>query len=461
MMVSRRSNQVTRRDFLRLSAVASGIGILAACAPAAAPATTSTESEAAEVPAAAKVALIFTGWNAQEWYDPVVQEFVKENPDIEASYRMLSNYKEQITLFAAGEQTDVLVTRDDDRAGFAEAGFIRTIQDEEGVQALVDDMYPGNLAAMGSEGDLYGLPYYTDFHTIMYNSSLLSQAGFDAPPATLAELADVCVEIKNQGISEYPLGMWINQEENFKEIMYSLVYGSQGEWVDDNWDTICEEPGSVVEQIIDWTTAAINDLQIMDRANLEMADADVDLIFQNGGSVFQSANRYDLRRFNDPEQTPAAVAGERVFRPMLMPGFEGAGLGAVTWTRQYTINTNTADQEAAFRLQYFAGGKNAEGDYWAAKQWHDRFGLGFAYKSLATDAQIVEAENAWGDPELFAAQKETAVPRKGLSAAWYSEWDNFMQSEWHKAMLGQIPASEATKAMADKWTELRTSYESS
>jgi ABC-type glycerol-3-phosphate transport system substrate-binding protein len=456
--VYRRSQLVTRRDFLRLSAVASGIGLLAACTPAAVPATTSTEAESAEAPAAAKPSLIFTGWNAQEWYDPVVQEFMNENPDIDASYRMLSDYKEQITLFAAGEQTDVLVTRDDDRAGFVEAGFIRTIQDEEGVQELVDDMYPGNLAAMGAEGDLHGLPYYTDFHTLMYNYNLLTQAGYDAPPATLAELADMCVDIKAQGISEYPLGLWINQEQNFKEIMYSLVYGSKGEWVDENWDPICDEPGSVVEQIVEWTRAAINDLEIMDSANLEMADADVDLIFQNGDSVFQSANRYDLRRFNDPEQTSIAVAGERVVRPMLMPGFEGAGLGAVTWTRQYTINTNAVDQEAAFRLQYFAGGTNAEGNYWTAKQWHSRFGLGFAYQSLATDPEIVDAENTWGDPELFAQQKETAVPRLGLSAAWYSEWDNFMQAEWHKAMLGQIPASEATKAMADKWTELRTSY---
>jgi multiple sugar transport system substrate-binding protein len=443
---------------LRFSAIASGIGLLTACAPAAAPATTSTEAESSEAPAAAKPSLIFTGWNAVEWYDPVIQEFVKENPDIDASYRMLSDYKQQITLLAAGEQCDVLVTRDDDRAGFASAGFIRTIQDEEGVQELVDDMYPGNLAAMGSEGDLYGLPNYTDFHTLMYNSKLLEQAGFDAPPETLSELADMCVEIKNQGISEYPIGLWINQESNFKEIMYSLVYGSQGEWVDDNWDPICDKPGSVVEEVINWMAAAINDLQIMDRANLEMADADVDLIFQNGNSVFQSANRYDLRRFNDPEQTPAAVAGEKVFKAMLMPGFEGAGLGAVTWTRQYTVNATAADPEAAFRLQYFAGGKNAEGEYWTAKQWHSRFGLGFAYKSLANDPDSIEGENSWGDPELFAQQKATAVPRKGLDAAWYSEWDNFMQAEWHKALLGQTTTQEATKAMADKWNELRTSY---
>ena len=459
--MSRRTHKVTRREFLRLSAVASSIGLLTACAPASAPTTTSTQSESAAAPDAAKPQLIFTGWNQVEWYDPVIQEFMKENPDIDASYRMLSDYKQQITLLAAGEQCDVIVTRDDDRAGFASAGFIRPVGEEEGVQELVEDMYPGNLAAMGSEGDLFGLPYYTDFHTLMYNSVLLEQAGFDAPPATLAVLAVMCVEIKSQGISDYPLGMWLYQESTFKEPMYSLVYGSEGEWVDDNWEPVCDQPGSVVEEIIAWTVTAINDLEIMARANLEMTDEDVMEIFRTGGSVFQSANRYDLRALNDPEQTAQAVAGEKVYKAMLMPGFEGAGLGAVTWTRQYTVNATAADQEAAFRLQYFAGGKNNAGEYWTAKQWHERFGLGFAYQSLATDPDIVAGENAWGDPELFAAQKATAVPRKGVDAAWYSEWDNFMQAEWHKAMLGEIAPSDATKAMADKWRELRTSYESS
>lgn len=456
--MSRRSHLVTRRDFLRLSAVATGVGLLAACAPAASPSSTSSQAESADSPAAATPSLIFTGWNAVEWFDPVIQEFKKENPDIDASYRMLSDYKQQITLLAAGEQCDVIVTRDDDRAGFASAGFIRPIQDEEGVQALVDDMYPGNLAAMGSEGDLHGLPYYTDFHTLMYNSNLLSQAGFDEPPKTLAELAEVCVEIKRQGISEYPLSFWMVQESNFKEIMYSLVYGSKGDWINDSWDPICQEPDSIVEQIVAWTATAMNELEIIDRAILEMSDGDVTLMFQNGETVFHGSNRYDLRTLNDPEQTPAAVAGEKVFRAMLMPGFEGAGQGVVTWTRQYTINANAIDQEAAFRLQYFAGGKNAAGEYWTPKQWHQRFGLGFAYMSMATDPDVVEGENSWGDPELFAEQKATAVARKGLEAPWYSEWDNFMQAEWHKAMLGQIPASEATKNMADKWNELRASY---
>jgi len=436
--------------------------LLTACVAPTAPATSSqggasTGSTAAgTTPAAATTGLIFVGWNDQAWYDPVVQQFVKENPDAEASYRMLSNYKDEITLLAAGEQCDVLVTRDDDRAGFVQAGFIRSIQDEEGVQALADDMYPGNLSAMVTDGKQYGLPYYTDFHTFMYNNDLLTKAGFDKPPATLSELTDMSVEIKKQGIAEYPLAMWINQEQNFKEIMYSLVYGSSGDWFDDTLTPICDKPDSVVQQIIDWMADAINNKKIMDKANLEMDDStEVDLLFQNGKTVFQGLNRYDLRRLNDPTQTPVAREGERVFRPMLMPGFEGAGKGVVTWTRQYTVNAKAVDQDKAFRLQYFAGGKNKEGIYWTAKQWFDRFGLGFAYKSLATDPDIVKGESAWGDPELFAQQKATAKPRKGLDAAWYSEWDNDMQAEWHKALLGQSTSSEATKAMADKWNELK------
>ncbi|MCB0108613.1 MAG: extracellular solute-binding protein [Caldilineaceae bacterium] len=449
---------LSRRSFLQGIGLSSGALLLAACAaPAAAP---GAEGEEASAPSSEKPFLLWTGWNALEWYSPVAEEFMKENPDVEVEYRQLSDYKQQITLLAAGEQTDVIVTRDDDKAGFASAGFIRPVDDELGVSELKDDMFEGNIQAMTYEGNLYGLPYYTDFHTIMYNDALMNQAGFTEPPKNLSELTDMAMEMKNQGIADYPLRMWINQESNFKEIMYALVYASGGEWVDDNWEPICQEADSIVEQVLVWMHDAVQTAQIMDPANLEMADADVTEMFQNGLSVFQGMNRYDLRTLNDPQQTAQAVEGERVFKAMLMPGLEGPG-GTIAWTRQYTINATSASQEAAARLQYFAGGKNAASEYWTAKQWHERFGLGFAYKSLGEDPDIIAGENSWGDPALFAQQKETAYSRKGVNAAWYSEWDNFMQAEWHKAILGQIAPSEATQNMADKWNELRSSFENS
>ncbi|MBV7327950.1 substrate-binding domain-containing protein [Chloroflexi bacterium TSY] len=456
--MSLNTRKLTRRNFLKATAASTGLIALAACAPQAG-APTAGDSGAAS-PAEETPQLLFTGWNSLEFYDPVVQEFMQENPDVEVEYRQLSDYKQQTTLLVAGEQTDVIVTRDDDKAGFAAAGFIRSIDEEIGVPELVEDMFDGNRKAMTYEGELYGLPYYTDFHTIMYNTRLLEELGFSEPPESLGDLKDICLAMKDEGISDYPLRMWLYQESNFKEPMYSLVYASGGEWVDENWDPICQKPDSVVEQILAWMQDAVQTWEIMDPANLEMTDADVIEMFQTGHTAFQETNRYDLRKLNDPEQTAEAVEGERVFKPMIMPGLEGPGQGTIAWTRQYTINANAVDQAAAYRLQYFAGGKNAAGEYWTAKQWHDRFGLGFAYKSLGEDPDIVAGENAWGDPELFAQQKETAVPRLGVDAPWYSEWDNAMQAEWHKAVLGQVSPAEATEAMANKWNELRDSFES-
>ena len=92
------------------------------------------------------------------------------------------------------------------------------------------------------------------------------------------------------------------------------------------------------------------------------------------------------------------------------------------------------------------------------KHWHKTYGLGFAYKSLASDPDIVAGEEKWGDPDLFAKQKKTAIPRYEYEVPWYSEWDMDMQAQWHKACLGQISPKDAVKAMDAKWAELMAEY---
>src|SRR5881392_3731743 len=102
MSVNKRG--LTRRDFLKLAAASTSVGVLAACVQPAAPGAQAPAAGQQAAPAAAKPHLIFTGWNAVEWYQPVAEEFMKENPDVQVEYRQLSDYKQQITLFAAGEQ---------------------------------------------------------------------------------------------------------------------------------------------------------------------------------------------------------------------------------------------------------------------------------------------------------------------------------------------------------------------
>ncbi|HEX5417424.1 MAG TPA: hypothetical protein VFZ25_17300 [Chloroflexota bacterium] len=461
---------LTRRLFVRNGIVGLGAALLAtacgsASTPAAAPSpaatTAAAPSSSQPAPAATSAAssnaatkLIWTGWNVVDFFNPIGAQFTKENPDIGVQYIALPDYKKQTTMLAAGDVDDVLNTRDDDLAGYADAGFIVPLDTAfPGVKEVNADTYEGNLSAMTYKGKQYGLCYYTDYNTLMYNADMLSQLNLTAPPANLDELKQQAMSFKDKKVADFPIYMWLQQESNFKEPMYAMMAASGIQVVDGNGNAVADNPELI--KLLDWMVDAFQTSKIMDLANLNMVDDDTTNDFMAGKHVFNSQNRYDLRKLNDPKQSKVAVAGKQVFKSMIQPGLGQQSKGTVSWTRQYTVNAKSKFADAARKLQFFAGAKNKDGVYWTAKSLHDRYGLGFAYKSLATDADIVAAEKSWGDPDLFTKQKETAAPRQGLQAPWYSEWDNAMQAEWHKAILKQQTSSQSVKNIAEKWTELQ------
>jgi hypothetical protein len=86
---------------------------------------------------------------------------------------------------------------------------------------------------------------------------------------------------------------------------------------------------------------------------------------------------------------------------MIMPGLQDSK-GTVSWTRQCAVVKASKLQDEARKFQYFFGGKNKDGQYWTAKYLHAKYGLGFVYKSMANDPDIVKSEQIWGDPPLLA-----------------------------------------------------------
>ncbi len=55
------------------------------------------------------------------------------------------------------------------------------------------------------DGKQWGLPWLLDQLYFYYNSDMLAQAGFDAPPTTWEELLTQAQAMKDQGIVEYPI----------------------------------------------------------------------------------------------------------------------------------------------------------------------------------------------------------------------------------------------------------------
>ena len=132
---------------------------------------------------------------------------IKMLPEFEAATGIKVNYTtvpyenalgEQVRDFVAGGDLDIALIDLVWMGNFAENGWIVPIDTFTKDPALADpeldmaDFFPLVLNAFGSwNGVTYGLPFDNYSGLMFYNACMLKDAGFDAPPATWAELKDV------------------------------------------------------------------------------------------------------------------------------------------------------------------------------------------------------------------------------------------------------------------------------
>jgi multiple sugar transport system substrate-binding protein len=105
---------------------------------------------------------------------------------------------EQVRDFVAGGDIDIALVDLVWLGNFAENGWILPVDTFTSNPALADpdldmaDFFQLPLKAFGEwNGTLYGLPFDNYSGLMFYNACMLKDAGFDAPPATWAELKDV------------------------------------------------------------------------------------------------------------------------------------------------------------------------------------------------------------------------------------------------------------------------------
>jgi multiple sugar transport system substrate-binding protein len=104
------------------------------------------------------------------------------------------------------------------------------------------------------------------------------------------------------------------------------------------------------------------------------------------------------------------------------------------------------------------GGKDANGRYDVAKDWYLKYGVGFPFKSLEQDPDIIASQKKTGyDLDILRQQLATAQVRENVLTTWYAEWDRYMQQQIQNVLLRQIKPAEAMAASAKKAQELKKS----
>jgi multiple sugar transport system substrate-binding protein len=442
------SHALSRRHFLKATA-ATGIGL-----------GVGTPALLSPARAAAPASVNFSGWAFEpQVVEANVKRFMEQNPDVQVNYTPLDLqlYNEKmVALFSANTRMDVFYVRDTELGAWVEAGWLQPIDGLPKLDELDKDIFSFNREALFYKGKQYGTPYYGDIYVYMYDKKLLDQANVAKAPVTLDELKNAALEVKKAGIAEYPILKGYKTNVDGLSEFWSMVFASGGHLFNEAFEPVFPNEDKTALMVLEWMLDALHTWKILDPRGLELDDTQVRDTFLSGQGVFTSNVGNVFPRANNPALSKRAGN----IKMMRFPALKDVGKGPMGWTRLYAMSADTKVRDAAWRLMYYLGGKDTTGQYYTAKNWYLKYGVGYPFKSLDQDSDIQQAQKASGyDIDVLRQQYANARARENISASWYSDWDRFTQQQVQGVLLGQIKPQQALEASAQKARALKKSGE--
>lgn len=98
-----------------------------------------------------------------------------------------------------------------------------------------DQIWPNLWPTVAYEGSLYGLPWYTDCRLLLYNKTMLKDAGFDNPPETWEEFCYVADKITDSSKRTYGYGVSGTKSEVTTLGYMMFLYAAGGELLTEDY----------------------------------------------------------------------------------------------------------------------------------------------------------------------------------------------------------------------------------
>jgi multiple sugar transport system substrate-binding protein len=409
--------------------------------------------------AAAPTVVRFAGWAFEpQVVEANVKRFMEQNPDVKVEYTPLDLqlYNEKmVALFNAGTQPDAYYVRDTNLGAWVEAGWVQPIDGLPGLAELDRDIFPFNLEALRYKGKQYGTPYYGDIYVYMYDQKALQKAGVVKGPVTLDQLREAALAVKKTSPVEYPILKGFKTNVDGLSEFWSMVFASGGNLFDEALEPVYPDKDKSALAVLEWLVQAMYDWKILDPKGLELDETQARDAFVNGQGFFTSNVGNVLPRANNPKLSKRA--GD--IAPTRFPGLTDTGKGPMGWTRLYCIDAKTKVRDAAWRLISYMGGKDKQGVYYTAKDWYSKYGVGYAFRSLDKDPEMIKIQRDAGwDLEVRSQQYATARARTNIKAPWYNDWDRYTQQQVQNALVKKVSPRDALTASANKARELRKQW---
>jgi hypothetical protein len=193
---------------------------------------------------------------------------------------------------------------------------------------------------------------------------------------------------------------------------------------------------------------------VLDPACVQLLPVPMDNAVMAGRYAFVLAPRYALRTYNDPAKSK--TAGK--IKMAQVPSLDGHSQGTVSSTRMYCLNGSTRVPDKAVRLLKYLGGFDSTGLPYTAKYWFTQRGLGFPFRSLATDPDVRTVLGKFADPTVYAQLAQVARARIGTAAPWYPQFEQAMQQATQQVLIGSATPAAATASLDASARSLARSF---
>jgi len=375
-----------------------------------------------------------------------LKEFEAANPGIKVQLTDFpwTEYENAMVLRLRNKtETDVIYGGQDWLPAWAAAGFLAPLDDiaPEKIAELKQDLAPFALSDVTYNGKVYGLPYYADTISLLYNKKILADAGI-AVPQTWEEMTAAAEKLKAGGM-EFPIAYEYNAElPNFYDQFIAGVYSRGGDMFDADLNPLFADPDSAAYKQLQWIADTYAKGLVYNEPNL----SNIVTAMGAGKHAFVVCYNYILAALNNAADQP--LAGQFALAPM--PGDAHNTFGfAKFYAMTAAAAADPAKREASWKLIEFMAGK----PYTVAKLWALQKGLGFGQLPLLDDPEVIEAWGKWVDIPTLKNQIQNA--KVGTWTEWTAVWAAQFRPLLAEAMVGDIPVEEAMTEGAAQWSALK------
>ncbi|MDO6658221.1 ABC transporter substrate-binding protein [Anaerobacillus sp. 1_MG-2023] len=386
-----------------------------------------------------KVTLVYArGKDATGSTDVMVEEFMKQNPNIEIEFREMptdtgAQHDAYVTMLnAESSEIDVFDIDVIWPAEFAQAGYVLPLDrfiEKDGIN--MDDYNQGPVTAATFNGKQWAMPKFIDTGMLFYRSDLVTEA-----PKTWDDLMTQASELKGEDGTKFGYLMQAKQYEGLVTNAVEFVGSYGGAFIDENGEVVINSPEAIkgISKMVEIANSDFVPGNINTFTEVESHTA-----FIEGQSPFIRNWPYQFALANDEEQSK--IVGNVEVAP-LPEGDAGSASALGGWMAAIN-NFSEHPQEAWEFLKFMTGKEGQKID--AIKGSHAP-----TIPALFEDEEIIEANPFFGE-EGFQTALEAAVSRP--VAPNYPEISEIIQIHISKAIAGEETPEEAAAAMEKEMNE--------